>query len=164
MIGRTLSRIFSVGKMIGKNYHSPHDYTLLDICEAFNGLFLPVRAMRIYAMTGKRTGEKERVVYEDIFHFSRFEDYDDNIKRVLTKAFDKRRKVKVGETFYLSKARAVRRTRVGYKVNRIDRNTIEVSSEHRYICERYLVSSSREDLLKYERPGFTPIHYRFVLF
>ena len=169
MIGRTLSKILSIGKIIGRNYHKPHEYPLVDLCETLDRIVLPATAIRYDTIIDEETEEKKRVVYQDDLYFSRFSDEDGDIKRVLAKAFDKRRKAKVGGTFSLPKARLIGLSigviPIDYEINRVDKNTIEVIANSGYCRDnRYLVSSSKEKLLEHDRPGFTPVHYQMVLF
>lgn len=90
------------------------------------------------------------------------------MKRILAKSFEKRRKAKIGESFILKNAREVGTglgvtIPISYEVIRIDRNVVKVRREGRDFGV-YVVSSSKEDLLKYSGSGLRPIHYKYVIF
>lgn len=160
MIGRTLSKILSIGEEIGKNNHTPFEYPLLGLCQSLDRVVLPLQPM---CYQKSKNGEQIEVC-EDI-GFSGFVTKDGDIKRALAKAFDKRRKVNVGSTFKLTNARSHQsgfggEVCVDYEVHRVSSNTVAVTSND----GAYLVSSSEKGLLKNRISGYDPMLYHGVIF
>ena len=155
MIGRTLSRI--LGEMPG--------------CKALERVALPLEIRHI-----THEGDEKKIVKQ---YFGPYSQNTLEIKRVLAKIFESRRKFKIGEPefFYLYTDEGFygdKRDRFAY-VRRESDNSVYVSMNGPIAGDRlkYLVSSSEEELDNYDSSDIhdskdldrlSRVHYKHVIF
>lgn len=166
MIGRTLDAILSVVQGIGKEIGS--ESLLFNLASNMRNVILPVRPQRLI-----KDDNNEIKSFDDDLYWNEYDFSSGQIKRLLAKAFEKRRKVKVGETFTLEKQR-YRDTGMGvivpisYEVKRVEKNIAEVTgfwgwNKSNSTGEFYVISNLEEALKQYNDSGFVPVRYKFVI-
>jgi len=172
IIGRTMSKVFSTLEQIcGRDTFAGEIFNALDY------MSLPLASMDYWVVYDKKTGkvikdndgeikmEAMPTLGYDKFQFSASKD----VKRDLAKAFDKRRSVKIGETFEFEGGYKV--THFGdfkqdVTVEKLSDKTVMVSCKiGPYVnAGKYIVSSSKKELVKYKAEGGEPVLYKTVIF
>lgn len=154
MIGRTLDAILSPFQIMARECRSEGvDSPFLYLVNAMRNSLLPVEKCR-YWDVGK--GDEHKVVLSDdnwVMYFP--EDWE--LKRECAKAFENRRKVRVGENFSQN---AELHSGFGtihkeFEVKRISKDAVAYKG--------YLISSSKKTLLENKNAGYTPVLYRGVI-
>lgn len=170
MIGRILSRALSAYGQIGLAL-AGSDSIALEFSDFLQGIVLPLDRLRYATRYDKETDESfvelaEFVEYDGSGGWSRYDCEGGDVKRSLAKAFDKRRRVNVGETFVIRgnhrEHKFFGRENSEYVVKRLSRNTVRVRPS--FGRDEYLVSTSEYELLKYESFGLVPVIYEGVIF
>lgn len=155
MIGRTLDAVLEIIGRIGLNKGGSDSLTHIVASELRHNI-LPVEKQ-----SRSKDEEDRDILVKSAEDFSDYSLREGMIKRLLAKAFEKRRKVKVGEEFTLKDPiKDFMYKPQEYSIERLSRNTIEVEGGY----GRYIVSSSKKELLEYGYRGFIPIHYKWVIF
>ena len=169
MIGRTLSKAFSILGQIGLNM-AGSDSLLLDFADIFQYLVLPVEKKMYFVYEDKRTGEPKMNVCNTLEDscdgWSRYFMFDQDIKRAVAKAFENRRKVKIGEEFVLKNVHQGNfNFPVDYSVKRLGKDIVSARSLDSG-SDTYLISNSKKNLLELEMVAEcdVPVLYRGVIF
>lgn len=153
IIGRTASKVFSTLEGIcGSKSMARELFSLFDY------LSLPLSSME-YCNDGET---KVRPKYFDEFQYRSSKD----VKRDLSKAFDKRKSVKVGDSFEFEGGYV--HTQWGcikqdVSVKRLSDKAVLVRIGLQS-GGAYIVSSSKKELVKYQQIGAKPVLYRTVIF
>jgi len=159
MIGRTLDAVLSPLQIIAREFRREgQDSIWFDLADAMKSLVLPIRKCN-YSITKQKDGTKEIEVYETWDGWGKYFSSEWEIKRECAKAFEKRRKAKVGESFDM-KGAFHSKLELSYKgpctVERVDKNTVAYRG--------YLISSNKEELVRNRREGwYDPVLYRGVI-
>ncbi|MBI5148415.1 hypothetical protein HZA33_01930 [Candidatus Pacearchaeota archaeon] len=136
MIGRNLSSILSVGQEIGLNLGGS-DSLLFNLCSALDKIVLPLQHLGYRVEKDEERKEERVVLYDASRKFSPYRYQHRDIRRAIANAFDQRRKVKVGGTFSLPKARLQENAMgfvfpVDYEIERLTKNTVKITGSIRY--------------------------------
>ena len=157
MIGRTLDAILDIIGYIGLA-KGGSDSLVHGVASELRRNILPVE--KLCYSKYEEDGELKDIVAQSL-GWSDYSDEEGIVKRRLAKAFEMRRKVKVGGKFTLNdpiKRRLFYMPR-DYSIERLSKNTVIVHHKN-----SYLVSSSKKELLEHRKSGFIPVHYNWVIF
>ncbi|MCK4500646.1 hypothetical protein KAU11_09110 [Candidatus Babeliales bacterium] len=155
MIGRTLDAMLSPLQMIGKECRKAgEDSSLLYLVDFMRALVLPVEKCE-YGV--KENGDEEIVLSEN----NSWNIYSPKAwkrKRECAKAFEQRRKVKVGGGFNLDGT-------VYPEFGKINKNFsfVERISDNTVTYRGCLISSNENELIENKNKGYTPVLYGLVI-
>jgi len=152
MIGRTLDAILSPFQIIGRECRSAgEDSIFLSLVDAMRNLVLPVEKCGYWKDDGHKV-----TLYKNNWSVYSSEDWE--LKRDCAKAFEQRRKVNVGEKFYLKGE-----THTGFGSFHNWFSPVERISDNAVVYREYLISSDENMLIDNRNKLCIPVLYHQVI-